>query len=144
MPEGWPQRWVVRQLRPPQRPKSDTSIVARCLEFSLQCRIPVPAKHVVSISELFRTAAISAHQDPSYALSGHDRPEDLEIGHHHAFYLPRIDANGQKLDKLLVWCAHGFTRSEVNALMAVGALRWAGGRFPARPLLLQANELFKE
>jgi len=137
MPEGWPQRWVVRHPRPPKRPRNDTRIVARYLEFSLQCRIPVPAKYVVSISELFRNAAISAHQEPSYSLSGHGRPEDQQIGHRHAFYLPQIDANGQKLDKLLVWCAHGFTRSEVNALMAVGALRWAGGRFPARPVLLQ-------
>jgi len=139
MPAGWPQRWVVRHPRPPRRLRSDTNIVARYLEFSLQCRIPVPAKHVVSIAELFRNAAISAHQDPSYALSGHDRPADLDIGHHHAFYLPQIDASGQKLFKLLVWCAYGFTRREVNALMAVGALRWAGGRFPARPVLLQVQ-----
>jgi CRISPR-associated protein Csb2 len=137
MPVGWPQQWVVRHPLVPRRRKSDSSIVARYLEFSLQCRIPVPVKHIVSIAELFRNAAISIHRYPSYALSGHDRPDDLEIGHHHAFYLPQPDASGHSLDKLLVWCAHGFTRREVNALMSVGALRWAGGRFPVRPVLFR-------
>jgi len=137
MPDGWPQQWVVRHFRPPRRRQSNTRIVARYLEFSLQCRIPVPIKHVVSIAELFRNAAISNHQDPSYALSGHDRPSEFESGHHHAFYLPQPDASGKSLERLRVWCAHGFTRREVNALISVGALRWAGGRFPARPVFLQ-------
>jgi len=137
MPDGWPQRWVVRHSRASRRQQSDTRIVARYLEFSLQCRIPVPVKHVVSIAELFRNAAISINRDPSYALSGHDRPDDLEIGHHHAFYLPQPDASGNALERLRVWCAHGFTQREVNALLSVGALRWAGGRFPARPVFLE-------
>ncbi len=137
MPEGWPEQWVVRHPRPPRRRRSDARIIARYLEFSLQCRIPVPAKHVVSIAELFRNAAISIHQEPSYALSGHDRPEGMRIGHHHAFYLPQVDFIGQNLGRLIVWCDCGFTRREVNALMAVGALRWAGGRFPAGPVLLK-------
>lgn len=139
MPDGWPQQWVVRHPKTARRQRSDTGIVARYLEFSLQCRIPVSIKHVVSIAESFRNAAISNHQDPSYALSGHDRPSELEIGHHHAFYLPQSDASGNSLEKLQVWCARGFTRREVNALMSVGALRWADGRFPVRPVLLQVQ-----
>ena len=137
MPEGWPQQWVVRQPKPLRRRQSDARIVARYLEFSLQCRIPVPTKHVVSIAERFRNAAISIHKESSYALSGHDRPEDLEMGHHHAFYLPQVAANGQYLDRLIVWCSHGFTQREVDALMSVGVLRWAGGRFPIRPVFLR-------
>jgi CRISPR-associated protein Csb2 len=53
--------------------------------------------------------------------------------------LPQPDATGQHISSLLVWCAHGFTQREVNALMGVGGLRWAGGRFPARPVLLQVQ-----
>jgi hypothetical protein len=32
---------------------------------------------------------------------------------------------------------HGFTQQEVNAMMEVDALRWAGGRFPVRPVLMR-------
>ena len=137
MPDGWPDRWVVRYAQPRQGRSTSKRIVAHFLEFSLQCRIPVPVKHTVSIAEMFRESAIRIHNHPSYSLSGHDRPEGLQIGHHHAFYLPQPDATGQHISRLLVWCAHGFTQREVNALMGVGALRWAGGRFPARPVLLQ-------
>lgn len=139
MPRGWPEQWVVRYPRPSRQRRIDQGIIARYLEFSLQCRIPVPAKHVVSIAELYRRAAISIHKDASYPLSGHDRPGSIEIGHYHAFYLPQIDASGQYLDRLIVWCSHGFTRREVNALMSVGALHWADGRVPARPVLLQMH-----
>lgn len=139
MPNGWPQQWVIRHPLAPHRRKSDSKIIARYLEFSLQCRIPVPAKHVVSIAELFRIAAFRIHKAPSYALSGHDRPESIEIGHHHAFYLPQVDGTGKYLDRLIVWCSYGFYQHEVDALMSVGALRWADGRFPVRPVLLRTQ-----
>lgn len=139
MPEGWPQKWVVCNPRPPRTRQNDAKVVARCLEFSLQCRIPVPAKHVVSIAELFRSAAMSIHGEPSFALSGHGRADDPGAGHLHAFYLPQTNSSGHSLDRLLVWCAHGFTQRELNSLMGVGALRWAGGRFPVRPVLLRVQ-----
>lgn len=137
LPAGWPARWIVRHARPVRRAVANRRIVARFLEFSLQCRIPVPVKYTVSIAETFRNAAIRAHTEPSFALSGHDRPDELEGKHLHAFFLPQPDQNGKSLSLLQVWCAHGFTQREVNALMSVGALRWAGGRFPVRPVLLQ-------
>jgi CRISPR-associated protein Csb2 len=139
MPSGWPQQWVIRHPVAPHRRKSDSRIIVRYLEFSLQCRIPVPAKHIVSIAELFRSAAISIHKEPSYALSGHDRPESMNVGHHHAFYLPQTNDSGQYLDRLIVWCSYGFNQREVDALMSVGALRWASGRFPVRPVLLRTQ-----
>lgn len=55
MPDGWPQRWVVRHAQPPRRKPPDRRIVARFLEFSLQCRIPVPTKFTVSIPANLRT-----------------------------------------------------------------------------------------
>jgi len=139
MPEGWPHRWVVRHTQPPQRRAPAGRIVAHFLEFSLQCRIPVPAKFTVSIAELFRDAAIRNHPGPSFALSGRDGPQGYQTGHHHAFYLPVPDNLGQYLSLLRVWCPYGFTQQEVNALVAVGALRWAGGRFPVRPVLLRVQ-----
>lgn len=139
MPEGWPHRWIVRQVQPPKRRGPDHRIVAHFLEFSLQCRIPVPTKFTVSIAELFRHAAIRNHSQPSFALSGHDRPHGLEAGHQHSFYLPIPDDSGQYLSLLRVWCPYGFTQQEVSALLAVGALRWAGGRFPARAVLLRVQ-----
>ncbi|HLJ94365.1 MAG TPA: type I-U CRISPR-associated protein Csb2 [Gemmataceae bacterium] len=137
MPPGWPEHWVVRHAKPAKRKVAKHRIVARFLEFSLQCRIPVPTKFTVSIAELFRAEAIEKHRLPSFALSGHDRPPGYETGHHHAFYLPIPDDSGQYLSRLQVWCPYGFTQQEVNSLMGVGALRWAGGRFPVRPVLLQ-------
>jgi CRISPR-associated protein Csb2 len=136
MPPGWPERWVVRHARPVRPIAANRRIVARFLEFSLQCRIPVPTKFTVSAAELFRREAIRRHQTPSFALSGHDRPLGRETGHQHAFYLPMPDESGQYLSRLRVWCAHGFTEQEVSALTGVDALRWAGGRFPMRPVLL--------
>lgn len=136
MPEGWPERWVIRSPRPAKRRTKTSRIVAHFLEFSLQCRIPVPVKYTVSIAEMFRDAAIRIHKEPSFALSGHDRPEGLEGNHLHAFFLPQPTEDGKHLSLLRVWCAHGFTQREVNALMSVGSLRWAGGRFPLRPVLL--------
>lgn len=139
MPTGWPERWIVRHAQPAKRRVVSRRIVARFLEFSLQCRIPVPTKFTVSVAELFRAAAIQQHRLPSFALSGHDRPQGYETGHHHAFYLPTPDASGHYLARLRVWCPYGFTQQEVNAMMGVGALRWAGGRFPVRPVLLQVQ-----
>lgn len=141
MPEGWPERWVVRHPQPPRRRKISGRIIAHFLEFSLQCRIPIPTKHTVSIAEMFRDAAIRLHRLPPFALSGHDRPDRAQGEHVHAFYLPHPDATGEALSTLRVWCIHGFTQEEVNALMSVGALRWAGGRFPARPVLLQLQRV---
>lgn len=137
MPDGWPEQWVVRHPKPLRKPRQATKVIAHFLEFSLQCRIPVPAKHTVSVAELFREAAIRNHGQPTFALSGHDRPDSIDGHHLHAFYLPQPDKTGQHLVRLQVCCIHGFTRREVNALMSVGALRWAGGRFPARPILLR-------
>jgi CRISPR-associated protein Csb2 len=137
MPAGWPERWIVRHAQPAKRKVTSRRVVARFLEFSLQCRIPVPTKFTVSIAELFRTEALRNHRLPSFALSGHDRPRGYETGHHHAFYLPIPESSGQYLSRLRVWCPFGFTQQEVDALMGVGPLRWAGGRFPARPVLLR-------
>lgn len=137
MPAGWPERWIFRHARPVRRVVVNRPIVARSLEFSLQCRIPVPTKFTVSIAELFRHEAIRRHRAPSFALSGHDGPQGYDTGHHHAFYLPTPDESGQCLSRLRVWCAHGFTQREVNALMGVDALRWAAGRFPVRPILIR-------
>ena len=139
MPDGWPDHWVVRHPRPARRKSNPERVVAHFLEFSLQCRIPIPSKHVVSIASSFREAAIRNHRDPSFALSGHDRPEDLVGNHLHAFYLPVPKTTGNSLEFLRVWCLHGFTQREVNALMSVDALRWAGGRFPVRPVLLHMS-----
>jgi len=139
MPAGWPQEWVVRNAPPPSRKPKQGKVIAHFLEFSLQCRIPVPAKHTVSIAEMFRDAALRNHGQSSFALSGHDRPDDAKGHHTHAFYLPLPDATGQLLAKLQVQSIYGFTQREVNALMSVGALRWADGRFPARPVLLRVE-----
>lgn len=139
MPEGWPQQWVVRHAVKPRRKTKRDRVIAHFLEFSLQCRIPVPGKHTVSIAEMFRESAIRNHRSPSFALSGHDRPDDVDGNHIHAFYLPQPDPAGQHLVKLRVQSIHGFTQREVNAMMSVGALRWAGGRFPARPVLLRVE-----
>ena len=73
------------------------------------------------------------------ALSGRDRPEGLVGNHLHAFYLPVPDTKGNSLEFLRVWCLHGLTQREVNALMSVNALHWAGGRFPVRPILLHMS-----
>ena len=139
MPEGWPQRWVIRHAAKTRRKTKRDKVIAHFLEFSLQCRIPVPVKHTVSIAEMFRESAIRNHRSPSFALSGHDRPDDVNGNHIHAFYLPQPDPSGQHLIKLRVQSIHGFTQREVNAMMSVGALRWAGGRFPARPVLLRVE-----
>ncbi|WP_081444862.1 type I-G CRISPR-associated protein Csb2 [Blastopirellula marina] len=137
MPEGWPQQWVVRHAAKPRRKIRCDRVISHFLEFSLQCRIPVPVKHTVSIAEMFRESAIRNHRSPSFALSGHDRPDDVDGNHIHAFYLPQPDPSRQHLIKLRVQSIYGFTQREVNAMMSVGALRWAGGRFPARPVLLR-------
>ncbi len=137
MPTGWPERWIVRHARPVGRAVASRRIVGRFLEFSLQCRIPVPAKFTVSIADLFRREAIRRHRASSFALSGHDRPAGDDASHQHAFYLPTPDESRLCLSRLRVWCAFGFTQEEVNALMGVDAMRWAGGRFPVRPVLLR-------
>ncbi len=140
MPEGWPQQWIVRHPRHVQRRPSSGRIAAKYLDFSLQCRVPVPSKHVASLAERFRKAALSLHGEPSFALSGHDAPADTESNHQHAFYLPRVNPTGKSLHRLCVWCEHGFTQREVDALLGVSVLYWGDGRFPIRPVLLRVRE----
>lgn len=147
MPDGWPEKWVVRYPTPPKRKQKPKRIIARYLEFSLQCRIPVPVKHVVSIAELFRRRAIQLHGKPSFALSGHAEDKNVVANNHqHAFYLAKPDEadGGRSLSRLVIWCEHGFTQQEVNALMSVETLRWADARFPARPILLHMSRELPE
>jgi CRISPR-associated protein Csb2 len=144
MPAGWPERWVIRHPKPVKRTRVDESIVAHYLEFSLQCRIPVPSKHVVSLASSFRAAAIKNFKRgdsdrQSFALSGHDRPKDVIGEHLHAFYLPVPNELTANLESLRVWCRHGITQREINAMMSVGSLYWADGRFPVRPVLLKVT-----
>jgi CRISPR-associated protein Csb2 len=95
---------------------------------------------VVSLSEQFRNQAISQHGDPSYALSGHSPPQGgAAADHQHAFYLPQPDESGKYLTELCVWCRHGLTQSEVEALMRAGAVRFGDGRYPVRPVLLEVQ-----
>lgn len=144
MPTGWPQRFVTRHAHPARPMRKGSRIVAHFLDFSLQCRIPVPTKHVVSLATAFRAAAIRNFKRgdanlQSFALSGHDRPEGLDGNHLHAFYLPIPNSAGNALERLRVWCLRGFTQREIDAMLAVGALYWADARFPVRPVLLNVS-----
>lgn len=141
MPAGWPERWVVRHAAPSRRRPHRDRIIAHYLELSLHCRVPVPVDFTVSLASRFREAAYKqfcngrTDRPASFALTGHDKPSCVTRDHQHAFYLPQPDASGQLIERLHVWCIYGFTQVEVDAMLAVEALRWAAGRFPVRPVL---------
>lgn len=141
MPTGWPERCVVRHAAPPKRQPHLDRIIAHYLEFSLHCRVPVPVEFTVSLASLFREAAYKrfcngrTDRPASFALMGHDKPTSVTGDHQHAFYLPQPDTSGQLIERLHVWCIYGFTQVELDAMLAVEALRWAAGRFPVRPVL---------
>lgn len=154
MPDGWPQGWVVRVPRTEQRacrpPPSQGPKVAHYLCFSLECRVPIPPKFIVPLSERFRAAANSSlcktygDGEPSFALFGHHRPPDATGDHQHAFYLPMAirsatdddSTNSEKFLRYLhIWCPYGFTQAEVEILMRVSRLDWGSGRYPVRPVL---------
>ncbi len=145
MPEGWPGRWVVRAAKSVRRKgvSSPATRIARYLRFSLQCRVPVALKFTVPLAEQFRYEALKHfgrvnNNAPSFALSGHGRPEDVEGEHQHAFYLPlgSNKNNPDLLDELHVWCPYGFTQTEIEALMRVHRLDWGSGKYPIRPVML--------
>lgn len=154
MPDGWPQDWVVRVPRTARRasrpPPSQGPKVAHYLCFSLECRVPIPPKFIVPLSERFRAVAnfslCKTYGDgtPSFALFGHERPPDATGDHQHAFYLPMTirsatddsPADPEKsLRYLHIWCPYGFTQAEVEILMRVSRLDWGSGRYPVRPVL---------
>ena len=145
MPVGWPGRWVVRVAKSVRRkaPASPAPRIAHYLRFSLQCRIPVPLKFTVPLAEQFRKSALAHYRRAngggiSFALSGHNRPEDVEGEHQHAFYLP-LGTNGARsdsLNELHLWCPYGFTQAEVEALMRVHRLDWGSGKYPVKPVLM--------
>ena len=149
MPDGWPQKWVVRTPRaarstnkpaPSAGPK-----VAHYLCFSLQCRVPLLPKFIVPLSEGFREEA-SRHlrnthgkDAPSFAFFGHPdhRPSDAVGDHQHAFYLP-MSAPGDSsgfLSNLHIWCPYGFTQAEIEILLRINRLNWGSGKYPVRPVL---------
>ncbi len=146
MPDGWPGEWVVRVAKSIRRKavvSSEAPRVARYLRFSLQCRVPIPLRFTVLLAERFRQQALRffgqvKRGGSSFALSGHDRPTDVESEHQHAFYLPLgVDpAHPDLLTELHVWCSHGLTQSELEALMWIQRLDWGSGRYPIRPVLL--------
>jgi CRISPR-associated protein Csb2 len=163
MPEGWPQKWIVRTPRtanPVNRhPPSGGPKVAHYLRFSLQCKIPIPLKFTVPIAETFRAAAIKNFSTtngvhaPAFALTGHDKPEEAQGDHQHAFYLPLAARDRERaikhrkenkppdsLDELHVWCPYGFTQAQVEALMRVQSLYWGSGKYPVRPVLLAIGD----
>jgi CRISPR-associated protein Csb2 len=147
MPDGWPQKWVVRtpqtahpgkKNNPPAGPK-----VAHYLRFSLQCRVPLLPKFTVRLSEEFRDAAnrhlckTHGNGTPSFALFGHakDRPADAVGDHQHAFYLPMCGNSSGFLSDLHVWCPYGFTQAEIEVLLRVNRLDWGSRKYPVRPIL---------
>lgn len=144
MPEGWPGRWVVRVPKSVRRKTvpSPAPRIAHYLRFSLQCRVPISLKFTVPLAEQFRRNALGLFDRAndgamSFALSGHNRPEDARGEHQHAFYLPlgTDRAHPGLLNELHVWCPYGFTQAEIEALMRVGRLDWGSGRYPVRPVL---------
>ena len=150
MPEGWPQKWVVRTPRtakPVSKPgPSEGPKVAHYLCLSLQCRVPLLPKFIVPLSEGFRDEA-SRHLRNSYgkdalsfAFFGHPdhRPPDAVGDHQHAFYLP-MSAPGDPsgfLSNLHIWCPYGFTQSEIEILLRINRLNWGSGKYPVRPVLI--------
>jgi CRISPR-associated protein Csb2 len=154
MPEGWPHKWVVRTpLTAHSLCKITPSVgskVAHYLCFSLQCRVPLQPKFIVSLSEQFRAAANShlckvyGDGTPSFALFGHseDRPEDAIGDHQHAFYLPMAtkDDPHRFLSNLHIWCPYGFTQAEVEILLRINRLNWGSGKYPVRPVLTSLSK----
>jgi len=150
MPEGWPQKWVVRTPRtakPVSKPgPSEGPKVAHYLCLSLQCRVPLLPKFIVPLSEGFRDEA-SRHLRNSYgkdalsfAFFGHPdhRPPDAVGDHQHAFYLP-MSAPGDPsgfLSNLHIWCPYGFTQAEIEILLRINRLNWGSGKYPVRPVLI--------
>ena len=156
MAGDWPHKRLVRiarTARPVHQPApGEGPKLARYLCFSLQCRVPIPPKFVVPISERFRAAA-NAHLcksygdgTPSFAMFGHERPSDAVGDHQHAFYLPMAERSASEnepgkeaehfLRYLHIWCPYGFTQAEVQILQSLQRLDWGGGRYPVRPVLI--------
>jgi CRISPR-associated protein Csb2 len=152
MPEGWPHKFIVRTprtARPTNKPAPSVGPkVAHYLCFSLQCRVPLLPKFIVPLSEQFRDTAnhhlCKVHGDgtPSFALFGHDRPDDAVGDHQHAFYLPMVrkDSPGEGLQELHIWCPYGFTQAEVEILLRVQRLNWGSGKYPVRPVLMALSK----
>src|SRR5258705_11812021 len=150
MPDGWPEKWVVRTprtARPSTNPgPSAGPKVAHFLCFSLQCRVPLLPKFIVSLSEKFRDAAnhhlCKVHGDgtASFALLGHakDRPLDVVGDHQPAFHLPKSGRgdSSDALSELHIWCPYGFTKAEIEILLRVNRLDWGNGKYPVRPVLI--------
>lgn len=145
MPEGWPGRWVVRVPKSVRRKTvpSPAPRIAHYLRFSLQCRVPISLKFTVPLAEQFRRNALGLFGRAndgamSFALSGHNRPEDARGEHQHAFYLPlgTDRTHPGLLNELHVWCPYGFTQAEVEAMMRVNRLDWGSGKYPIRPVLM--------
>jgi CRISPR-associated protein Csb2 len=145
IPVGWPGRWVVRVAKSARRkvPSYPAPRVARYLRFSLQCRIPAPLRFTVPLAERFRQDALKHYGRAnggaiSFALSGHNRPEDIDDEHQHAFYLPLATDRAclDFLTELHVWCPYGLTQAEVEALMRVHRLDWGGGKHSVKPVLM--------
>ena len=149
MPDGWPEKWVVRSPQTVRRTKtkalSKGPKAAHYLCFSLQCRVPLLPKFIVPLAEQFRKAASSSMRKvygqatSSFAIFGHvrDRPENLVGEHQHAFYLP-MGRKGNSVDflrDLHVWCPVGFTQSEIEIFLRIHRLNWGSGKFPVRPVL---------
>lgn len=149
MPDGWPEKWVVRTPRAAKkattRVLSEGPKVAHYLCFSLQCRVPLLPKFTVPLSERFRKAASSSLRKvygkaaSSFAIFGHadDRPKDLEGEHQHAFYLPmgHEEAQDDFLSDLHIWCPVGFTQAEIEIFLRIQRLNWGSGKYPVRPVL---------
>jgi len=149
MPDGWPQKWVVRTPRIARETSKKTVLigpkVAHYLCFSLQCRVPILPKFIVPLSEQFRDAAnyhlckIYGDGTPSFALFGHaeDRPADVVGDHQHAFYMPMAKQGDSNdfLSDLHIWCPYGFTQAEVEILLKIQRLNWGSGKYPVRLVL---------
>ncbi len=82
----------------------------------------------------------------SFALTGHDRPDDVVGDHQHSFYLPLAsDLNHPEiLKEFHVWCPYGLTQAEVEAMISVQRLDWGSGKYPVRPVLTAISRVVPE
>ncbi len=116
--------------------------------YVLSCPVLPPLTKAVSVGERFRQSLMSRTKGdndlPSPTFSGKPSVEKVDdnfaIGHEHAYYLPEINPETDKIEYVVVFSAKGFEAKDYSALGGLNKI-WGRDGLEIRTALVSLGEV---
>ncbi len=124
---------------------------ANIARYALSCPVLPNITKAVSVGERFRKSLMSLTKDerdtvsPTFSGKNPNRAVEREssnfaIGHQHAYYLPEVNQETDKIEQVVVFSAQGFDARDLNALGKLSKV-WGDGNLEIRTVLISLGKI---